>query len=466
MATRKNTGGGKNKINFGKVRVLLGNETFRFVSGLIILFLSVYLFISYISFFFTGYADQSIVADAADSAASNSGGRQGANFAHFMVNDTFGIASLFLVFYIFLVALRLMRVKSIRLVKSLAICLVSTIWMSVFFGFAFWDLYKDSYVNWGGKHGKFIADFLENQIGTIGTGLLLLFSALCLLIAFNGKTIKYIRDFLELKFLRKKKTKSLCEGYEEHPITIDDMFKRAAARPPSKRPGDSGFYELIWSFAVLRKKYIPMLFKHLTRMNPGRLTTLRPPKYGARLLCRVCLALATEESLKMILDEFSRIGTEVEAVDEFCKVLSDPKWPPKYTQAFLTQLSRLTTQVTNIEIVGPHLANVIFMHWNADQARALHANISSLLRAKISIAPYEAQTPDVLLAIGTLLKRTFDFLECLETHFHVPRVDLSSISNDCAVLASLFNTEAATCCFSSLLRRDASIDATVNLGLR
>ena len=267
-------------------------------------------------------------------------------------------------------------------------------------------------------------------------------------------------------FLRKKKTKSLCEGYEEHPITIDDMFKRAAARPPSKRPGDSGFYELIWSFAVLRKKYIPMLFKHLTRMNPGRLTTLRPPKYGARLLCRVCLALATEESLKMILDEFSRIGTEVEAVDEFCKVLSDPKWPPKYTQAFLTQLSRLTTQVTNIEIVGPHLANVIFMHWNADQARALHANISSLLRAKISIAPYEAQTPDVLLAIGTLLKRTFDFLECLETHFHVPRVDLSSISNDCAVLASLFNTEAATCCFSALLRRDASIDATVNLGLR
>ena len=221
MATRKNTGGGKNKINFGKVRVLLGNETFRFVSGLIILFLSVYLFISYISFFFTGYADQSIVADAADSAASNSGGRQGANFAHFMVNDTFGIASLFLVFYIFLVALRLMRVKSIRLVKSLAICLVSTIWMSVFLGFAFWDLYKDSYVNWGGKHGKFIADFLENQIGTIGTGLLLLFSALCLLIAFNGKTIKYIRDFLELKFLRKKK-KTQPEAVSEN-VTAGDV---------------------------------------------------------------------------------------------------------------------------------------------------------------------------------------------------------------------------------------------------
>ena len=253
----------------------------------------------------------------------------------------------------------------------------------------------------------------------------------------------------------KKKTKSLCEGYEEQSIPMAEMFKRAAAKPACKRPGDSGFYELIWSFAVLRKKYVKMLFKHFEHMKPGRLTTLKPPKYGARLLCRVCLAVSTEESLKMIISEFSSITTEVQAVDEFCKVLRDSRWPQTCTQAFLTQLSRLTRHVTDIEIVGPHLADVIVMHWNANQARAIHDNISSLLRAKISIAPHESQTPDDLMTIGTLLKRTFDFLGRLETHFRIPRVNLSSVCNDCAVLASLFNTETATCCFSSLLQQDA-----------
>lgn len=187
----------------GRVMSVLRSEAAHFMGGIVLIFLSAYVFLSYISFFFTGYADQSVVGGAAADAA-NSGGEQGANLSYFLINGTFGVASIFFIAFALIAGLHLMRVKRFNLWKVFFTCLALAVWFSLFLGFAFWDLYKDTYISLGGLHGKNMAFFLHSQIGTAGTWLLLVSTAICIMVALNRKTMQVIRDFFSGRFFKKK----------------------------------------------------------------------------------------------------------------------------------------------------------------------------------------------------------------------------------------------------------------------
>ena len=49
---------------FAKCRVAMGNETFHFVSGLLLMLFAFYLVLAFASFFLTGAADQSVLENA------------------------------------------------------------------------------------------------------------------------------------------------------------------------------------------------------------------------------------------------------------------------------------------------------------------------------------------------------------------------------------------------------------------
>ena len=129
---------------FSKVRLAMRNETFHFITGLMLVIFSIYLLLAFISFFLTGAADQSVLdhATAEQLASVNNGvknytGSRGAQVASFFINDCFGLASFFIVVFLVVAGLKLMKVRVVRLWKWFMACSLLLIWFSIFFGFAF-----------------------------------------------------------------------------------------------------------------------------------------------------------------------------------------------------------------------------------------------------------------------------------------------------------------------------------------
>ena len=105
-----------------KVGNALKNETAHFVIGLLLVIFSVYLLLAFSSFFFTGAADQSIIdsenpADLSvvDNHVKNYAGSRGAQLASYLINGCFGISSFFILVFLAVAGLKLMKVRNVRL---------------------------------------------------------------------------------------------------------------------------------------------------------------------------------------------------------------------------------------------------------------------------------------------------------------------------------------------------------------
>ena len=142
---------------FGKIACFFKSETVHFIIGLVLVIFSVYLLLAFSSFFFTGAADQSIIdaGNAQELASTNNGvknyaGSRGAQLADYLINDCFGISSFFILIFLAMAGLKLMRVRKVRLWRWFIGCSLLLIWFSIFFGFVFVDQYKDSFIYLGG----------------------------------------------------------------------------------------------------------------------------------------------------------------------------------------------------------------------------------------------------------------------------------------------------------------------------
>ena len=123
-----------------KILAVFKNETIHFVIGLMLVIFSVYLLLAFSSFFFTGAADQSIIdsGSSADLAAVNNqvknyAGSRGAQLASYLINDCFGVSSFFILVFLAVAGLKLMRVRVVRhtlaglVLRILRICLYGSL---------------------------------------------------------------------------------------------------------------------------------------------------------------------------------------------------------------------------------------------------------------------------------------------------------------------------------------------------
>ncbi len=234
-----------------KIGQLFHNETLHFVIGLLLVIFSVYLLLAFTSFFFTGAADQSILDNpdthqlaSVDNHIKNYAGSRGAQLASYLINDCFGVASYLILLFLAIAGMKLMRVRNFRLWKWFIGCSLLLIWCSVFFGFAFMDSYKDSFIYLGGLHGYNVSNWLISQIGIPGLSLLLLATAICFLIYLSAQTIIYIRKLLQLNFRSKKEKLQTAPVFTEDPksfsnpepktvnFNLDRSFEQSLAPQP------------------------------------------------------------------------------------------------------------------------------------------------------------------------------------------------------------------------------------------
>lgn len=147
------------------------------ITGAIFILIALFLFISFVSYFFTWKEDQDKVFKGASSILFDSDvkvanllGRLGAYVSHFFIYKGFGIASLFICTFFFVAGANLLFSKKIFSVwRNLRYVVVGMLVISVSFAFVF--AHSDFY--FGGAVGNMISDWLISLVGTIGTAALL-----------------------------------------------------------------------------------------------------------------------------------------------------------------------------------------------------------------------------------------------------------------------------------------------------
>ena len=179
----------------------------RLFIGSTLAILSVFLFVSFVSYFFTGEIDQSNLYSFSDKNITNSNslGKIGAIISDFFIYKGFGVSSIIISFLIFLSSLHvLLEIKKRKLIKNWLWGFYLIFLFSIFFGLVdYGNIYS-------GIIGYEIVSFLDVYINSIGVIFLLVFMSL-LYLTFRLKLglddIKRSVNFI--KSFRLFKTKSV-----------------------------------------------------------------------------------------------------------------------------------------------------------------------------------------------------------------------------------------------------------------
>jgi S-DNA-T family DNA segregation ATPase FtsK/SpoIIIE len=172
MATKKTK---TNKSSKGKTKrswFKLSNQQ-KLIFGSFFVIFGVLLFIAFVSFFFTGDADQSTITNfsSRDEKSNNWLNKLGAWLSHFFILRGFGVSSIIFSGLIFLSGLYILLDSNLsKLRKHWFWGLITILWFSVLLGF-----FNHVYDTLGGTVGFEINSFLQDYIGKIGTVFLLLF---------------------------------------------------------------------------------------------------------------------------------------------------------------------------------------------------------------------------------------------------------------------------------------------------
>ena len=160
--------------------------------------------VSVLSYLFTWHADQSLMSrpDMMDKTVDvqNWGGKLGYRWSSFLVTDCFGLGSFAIVFLFCAVAYRLFFwKKSIGLLKLTFVSLLSAMVSSLALAFVSARFCEDTFFGGGlgGYSGSAVVMMMENLLGPIGAGLVIVLLAVALLLFASGRFEAWFADFGE-----------------------------------------------------------------------------------------------------------------------------------------------------------------------------------------------------------------------------------------------------------------------------
>jgi S-DNA-T family DNA segregation ATPase FtsK/SpoIIIE len=201
MAKRNNTENNKSgKSGSGS---FLHDERFKLTLGLIVSGFGILLFISFISYMFTWKSDQSFtwsrVFSEPDYQVDNWSGKMGAYFSNLFINRWFGIASFAVPFMLFLIGLRLMKVKVGNLFRIIRIAVIGMLVLSIWLGFLFGNMHGILGSGAGGKHGLYMSEWLKAFAGLFGAFLILFAVTLIWMVFSFRNTINWLSRLSSIK---------------------------------------------------------------------------------------------------------------------------------------------------------------------------------------------------------------------------------------------------------------------------
>lgn len=213
------------KKSYSSLRNTFKNDKFKFAIGLLVVAISLFISLAFISFFNSGFADRSQLdipfwdlVKNTSMHVENITGKMGAYLANLMINHWFGVASFSIVFMLFIVGMRLLGAHILPLRKTFFHSALITIWLSVTLGFLFLNSLDDAYLALGGAHGYHVSVWLQSTLGWVGTLLLLILTLGIYLSVYREGFIQWIRSGGWLRLFNRKrgeKTAAAEVAYEE-----------------------------------------------------------------------------------------------------------------------------------------------------------------------------------------------------------------------------------------------------------
>jgi len=203
------------------LKQFLKSNATHFITGFIVISIALFAFLSMLSFFFTGAADQSIVSvtplfhwGKIDGTITNWMGFIGAVLSDWIINRGFGVSTFFLLLFLSFVGLRLMKAKYVNLIRYFIICSILTIWASVTLSFLFGNFFTDTFFLIGGDHGRYLSTLLEDNFGIPGTLMIIIIVLILILVLISSRTVPFLQNL----FKRKPKQKKEEENDHKPPI--------------------------------------------------------------------------------------------------------------------------------------------------------------------------------------------------------------------------------------------------------
>ena len=237
---KQNTNNGESK--FKGIRNFFTSERTRFITGLVISIVTIYVGLALISFFFTGGADQSKIENIPLSdlvinrgSVENWTGVRGAFLADLLMNRWFGISSFLILFFLGSVGAKLMNLSRVSLLKRFLFSAAMLIWGSLFFAFIFIRGYEDTFIYLGGQHGYYLSEVMMNNIGIPGTVLLLVGLFLIVAIFTSKRTIPFLQNVFSFGWLKNRlkrdKSETTKVPEEEEEVEGEAEVEKTAAAP-------------------------------------------------------------------------------------------------------------------------------------------------------------------------------------------------------------------------------------------
>ena len=178
-------------------------DTARVIVGLMLVCFSLFLIISFISFIFSGKEDfvnlEIITGKSVGEVENicNKGGIMGLKAANYFMQEGFGFTAIFIPIFMLMLAVKLMKTHSIRIMQQFINCGFLMIWGSIALAYFFPEglsIFKP-----GGEHGINMSDTLCSSIGDIGLILLLAITMIIFFIYLTSKTIEVIRKMMHVE---------------------------------------------------------------------------------------------------------------------------------------------------------------------------------------------------------------------------------------------------------------------------
>ena len=231
----------------------------QFICGVVLFFIMVYISLALISFVYTGKNDQSVLAEykakkieynhrksqrplsdedkdnlrlirrelqEIQKKAENVTGYRGAFVSENLLNGWLGFGVFAICMFGFVVSLRLFGIRRISVWKWFLLFAFVAVWVSLLLAFAVDSLIEDSFLVFGGSFGISFNDWLQANLGWLGTLLVILASGTVFLVITISGTIpffkKIYRNILSKKSIKMPIFSRKSPKDTDNPIESDD----------------------------------------------------------------------------------------------------------------------------------------------------------------------------------------------------------------------------------------------------
>ena len=315
--------------------------------GVLLVFLSAYLFIACTSYIFTWKDDQDKVWHFSfdlvfqDIEVANLLGRLGAIVSDFLMYTLFGLPSFFIIYLLFQYGLGI--INEVPLTRFSNRFRTSMIWMvgtSILLGFVF----QLSNFPWGGAFGREVSAWLINFVGTLGTLLLIILILFFLVIwtynpELKGLTLQTAWEQFQAAIL------SIWDDrYRNATFSPKESVRKLASMPKEKREktNDSDVFD--------EKPYVESEDVSLAPLKAGERTAIEE---ALDLPAAVTLPAAKNNSLSLDDDDLSPVEKSTPTRSNSLKIgdstLEIAETPPSVQEGILADLAAETPKRLGVQ---------------------------------------------------------------------------------------------------------------------